>query len=226
MNLDGLWAVAPDQADGCLQVRPGQRRQFARCRAAVWPALLSSCHGGAPMLTSLGLVAAPVAPPPRAPAAPPTKTPTGPPTNPIVAPDAAPVAAPPSARSGSREPQAASRPTDSIAAIATVLRIVHSLRMVQDRFTTRHGTVRWQNPASARVFQRDRDNRPSTSRPMVHARSFGARSLGARALAIVSRRRWRRRVRRVARRRRRGCIGRWPWRRRSNRLIAGDLVAM
>src|SRR3954453_19250020 len=88
----------------------------AMCLAAFWPVCVLSCHGGAPMLTSFGLVAAPAAPPATPPIAAPATTPTGPPTRPTVAPLAAPAAAPPSARSGCRVPQAANRVIDKPAA--------------------------------------------------------------------------------------------------------------
>src|SRR5690242_11662724 len=93
------------------------------CAAAACPVLLLSCHGGAPRLTSFGLVAAPVAAPPAPPIKPPATTPTGPPTTPTAAPAAAPVAAPPSARSGCRAPHPTSNPRETSAAKARGLRI-------------------------------------------------------------------------------------------------------
>src|SRR5450755_536046 len=93
------------------------------CEAAVCPAWVLSCHGGAPRLTSFGFVAAPVAAPAAPPIRPPATTPTGPPIKPTVAPVAAPAAAPPSARSGCFVPHAASSPRETSAAIAVVLYI-------------------------------------------------------------------------------------------------------
>jgi hypothetical protein len=103
------------------------------------------------MLTSFGLVAAPVAAPATPPIAPPATTPTGPPTSPTVAPVAAPAAAPPSARSGSREPQAANRVIDKTAAIDIVLRIGPAFQMVRNPMQNAEERFQWQNCSLVRI---------------------------------------------------------------------------
>src|SRR4051812_18276382 len=95
--------------------------------AARRPAWVLSLHGGAPRLTSFGLVAAPAVPPAAAPIRPPATTPGGPPTRPTAAPVAAPAAAPPSARSGCFWPHAASSVIAANAATTGSLRITRLL---------------------------------------------------------------------------------------------------